>query len=119
MHLAKNLMAGMMLVAAATAMADVVPTEQALGGNWDCEFAFKVGDKFSVNFSAGKFALKLKSETVVGGLAVADGALQLKPADAAKAALVAEYLPAKVFQYTEPAELVLGDGNPETYCTKK
>lgn len=114
-----KLMAGLMLMAATSAMADAMPTEQALGGNWDCEFAFKVGDKFSVNFSAGKFALKLKSETIDGTLSLSDSGLQLKPTDAGKAAQVGEYLPAKVFQYTAPAELVLGDGNPETYCTRK
>lgn len=114
-----KLMAGLMLMAATSAMADAMPTEQALGGNWDCEFAFKVGDNFSVNFSAGKFALKLKSETIDGTLSLSDSGLQLKPTDAGKAAQVGEYLPAKVFQYTAPAELVLGDGNPETYCTKK
>lgn len=118
MRLAK-LMAGWMLMAATSAMADAMPSEQALSGNWDCEFAFKVGDKFSVSFATGKFALKLKQETIDGTLSVSDTGLQLKPADAGKTALVAEYLPGKVFQFNAPAELTLGDGNPETYCTRK
>ena len=115
----KSVVAAIMVCASGMAAADAALTDKALIGNWECEFAFKVGDKFSVNFSGDKFSLKLKSETVDGNFAVAGDNLQLKPANAAKAALVADQLPAKVFQYTEPAELVLGDGTPETYCNKK
>ena len=66
----------------------------------------------------GAWKVKLR-QNIDGTLSLSDSGLQLKPTDAGKAAQVGEYLPAKVFQYTAPAELVLGDGNPETYCTKK
>ncbi len=115
----KSVAAAIMVCASGMAAADAALTDKALIGNWECEFAFKVGDKFTVNFSGDKFSMKLKSETVDGSFAVTGDSLQLKPANAAKAALVADQMPAKVFQYTEPAELVLGDGTPETYCNKK
>lgn len=115
----KAVAAGAMVLASGLAAADAALTDKALNGNWECEFAFKVGDKFSITFSGDKFALKLKSETIDGNFAVAGDMLQLKPSNTSKSALVNDQMPAKIFQYTEPAELVLGDGTPETYCNKK
>lgn len=115
----KAMATGMMVLASSLAIADAALTDKALNGNWECEFAFKVGDKFNVNFSGDKFTLKLKTETIDGSFAVAGDTLQLKPTNATKSALVNDQMPGKIFQYTEPAELVLGDGTPETYCNKK
>ena len=115
----KSVAAAIMVCSSGLAAADAALTEKALIGNWECEFAFKVGDKFIVNFSGDKFSMKLTSETVDGSYTVSGDSLQLKPSNAAKAALVADQMPAKIFQYSEPAELVLGDGTPETYCNKK
>ena len=115
----KAVAAGILVLTSGLAAADVALTDKALNGNWECEFAFKVGDKFNVNFSGDKFALKLKSETIDGTFAVTGDTLQLKPSNTAKSPLVNDQLPGKIFQYTDPAELVLGDGSPETFCNKK
>ncbi len=116
-----NWIAGLiwMLAGTTVVMADDLPTEQALHGNWSCEFSFKVGDKFNLTLSPGKFSLKLKTETIDGAFSMAGAALQFKPGDATKAATVNEHIPGRIFQYTAPAELVLGDGNPDSYCTRQ